>query len=410
MHQPLKPLFVLLFFFYSCTPSLETQQSSFQLGSFSAFAELVNSGTKKLALSTPLSSEHMEVFLPLAQKEADKYGVQIYREKDLLITDLFPKEVALKKEVLILYQGTSLDEYLTLKADKELMVIAGTYKDKSREEIARRFGRLLSYTPYGINKLLSQQTDFRSMSNFGIRASNVFLYYKDLDRATRFYQGTLGLELIADYQMASIFRLAVDSYLILVDESKGMHGPGKPKTVALALLTDQLDEWWNYLNREKVAIKYGYKPKMGGAHDGFVAIDPEGYLLEFERFKQHPENETFIPLLNKNQSIYSKSDSGKIPKGLGFHSSITWLYYKDMLEIQGFYEEVLGLKMVADQGWTKIYQVSKGGFIGLVDECRGMHTFSEEKAVTVSFLLEDLEGYFNYVKAQKPFELKTEYL
>jgi len=39
------------------------------------------------------------------------------------------------------------------------------------------------------------------------------------------------------------------------------------------------------LNGEKnVAIKYTLKVKPDGAHDGFVAVDPEGYLLEFEMF------------------------------------------------------------------------------------------------------------------------------
>lgn len=403
-------LLSLLSISLSCSESERNTQEAFRLGSLSGFAELVNSGTKQLALSSPLSPAEMDAFFPKAKIEADKYQVQLYREKDLLRTDLFPENVALNKEVLLLYQGTTLDEYEQLKADKKALVEQNAYKGEARTSIARRFGRLLSYTSAGMNKLLAQQTAFRSMADFGIEASNVFLYYKDLNRATQFYKETLGLELLADYQMATIFRLANDSYLILVDESKGMHSAEEPKTVALALLTEQLDEWWEYLNQEKVEIKYGYKPKVGGAHDGFVAIDPEGYLLEFERFKQHPENERFVPLLNKNTTIPSQNAKGKFPKGMGFHSSITWLYYKDMLGMQQFYEETLGLTLVADQGWTKIYQVSSGGFIGLVDECRGMHSFSEKKAVNISFLLEDLEGYFNYVKAQAPFTLRSEKL
>ena len=82
--------------------------------------------------------------------------------------------------------------------------------------------------------------------------------------------------------------------------TKGMHTADEPKTVALALLTEQLKEWYEYLESKKVPIKYTYKE--GAAHDGFVAIDPEGYLLEFERFNQHPENEKFIPILHNNKA------------------------------------------------------------------------------------------------------------
>ena len=116
----------------------------------------------------------------------------------------------------------------------------------------------------------------------------------------------------------------------------------------------------------------------------------------------------FFPILNENKTISSPSDKNKkVPQGLGFHSSITWLYYKDILSMQRFYEEVLGLEIVADQGWTKIYKVTNTGYVGLVDERRGMHQFTEDKGVTVSFILDDLESWFDYVSEHQPFELRS---
>lgn len=263
-----------------------------------------------------------------------------------------------------------------------------------------------------INKKKIKKTKEKSMAitmnDFGIRASNLFLYYKDLDKASGFYSKTLGLEMVADYEMAMIFRITTDSYLILVDATKGMHTAEEPKTVALALLTDQLDEWYAYLKEMDVNIKYDYKPKEGSPHDGFVIYDPEGYLLEFERFNNHPENEKFIPLLDQNNTITAPShQENTVPPGLGFKSTITWLYYKDIVAMQEFFEEVLGLEFIVDQGWTKIYQVSKSGFIGLVDEKKGMHAFTQEKAVNVSFILDDLEAWFDYAKKNKVFELRS---
>ena len=78
-----------------------------------------------------------------------------------------------------------------------------------------------------------------------------------------------------------------------------------------------------------------------------------------------------------------------------------------MLALQNFYEDVMGLELAADQGWTKIYRATDSGYIGLVDERRGMNNYADEKAVTVSFFMNDLQGWFEYVKKHRPFELRN---
>ena len=72
--------------------------------------------------------------------------------------------------------------------------------------------------------------------------------------------------------------------------------------------------------------------------------------MEFEMFKTHKENEPFKALLAQNEEV--KTSVFFNEEQLGFHGSITWLYHKDMLKIQNYYEDVLGLDLVADQGWT----------------------------------------------------------
>ena len=387
--------------------SEDMKEQSYKLGGIGAFGEMVNAGVKQLALSATLSSEEMDAFLPEAEKVAEKNNVLLYRESDLIVTDLFPADIAKDKEVLLIYQGTTKDQYLQLKADKDKLMKAAKYQGDEREQLARRFGRMLSYSPSKINQLLSENTSFRTMKSFGVKATNLFLYYKDLDAATRFYTQTLGFELLSDYTMAKILRMTKDSYLILVDATKGMHTADEPKTVAVALLTNQLEDWYNYLKSSGVKIKYDYKSKEGSAHDGFVAIDPEGYLLEFETFKQHPENELFIPRLAAAE-VVAASQNSNVPEGLGFNSTITWLYYKDMQAMEKFYQEVMGLPLIVDQGWAKVYQASETGYIGLVDERRGMHNFSDKKAVNVSFIMQDLDGWFNYAKENKVFPLRSE--
>ncbi|MBK6489507.1 MAG: VOC family protein [Gemmatimonadetes bacterium] len=374
------------------------------LGGIGSFGELVNSGVKTLALSAVLPAAEMDRLFPEAERVAERNKVQLYRESDLLVTDLFPADVATGKDVLLIYQGSTKDAYLRLKADADSLRKAGLYEGKAREAIARRFGRMLSYPTWRINELLAEQGEFRTLRDFGIRASNLFLYYRDLDRATEFYRGTLGMELVADYDMARIFRMTEDSYLILVDATKGMHTADEPKSIAVALVTDQLEQWHAYLATKGIAPKSTFAPKPGRAHDGFVIEDPEGYLLEFERFNQHPENEHLVPQLAQTKVL--RGPASTVPDGLGFNATVTWLYYRDMQAMQTFYEEVMGLKLVVDQGWAKVYRGSRTGYVGLVDERRGMNRWSEKKAVNVSFIIDDIDGWFNYVKAHDTFPLR----
>ena len=192
-----------VFLLFSCANNdSKTDKFSYNLGVIGAFSELVNSGTKQLALSATLTSEEMDAFIGEAYEVASKHNVSIYRESDLIVTNLFPADIAKDLDVLLLFQGTTLDEYHALKAEIENLESEGTYNLEAQIEISRRFGRMLSYSPRKINTLISQNTSFRTMDDFGITAHNVFLYYKDVEKATEFYSKTLGMEVVADYTFA----------------------------------------------------------------------------------------------------------------------------------------------------------------------------------------------------------------
>lgn len=147
-----------------------------------------------------------------------------------------------------------------------------------------------------------------------------------------------------------------------------------------------------------------YSPTEGSPHDGFVVVDPEGYYLEFERFNAHPENERFTPLLEGLESLYPTPDSRtkRLPI-LGIKATVLWLYSHDVHAMSDFYENVMGFDLVVDQGWAMIHQSSSSGFIGPVDGARGMHTWTEEKAVMVSLLTTDIDGWFAYLGEKENF-------
>lgn len=251
-------------------------------------------------------------------------------------------------------------------------------------------------------------SDGQAVAARGIEANNAFFYYADVEAAAEFYTQTLGIRLAADYGFAKILQIAETSYLTLVDAERGMHSAEEPKTVALALLTDQLDEWWDYVSGLDIELRStGYSPTEGSAHDGFVAIDPEGYLLEFERFNPHPENDRFIPLLDAATTMPVGGAAADAPGDLGFKATVLWLYYRDIPGLMRFYEDQIGLEMVVDQGLAQIYPTSRTGYIGLVDETRGMHSYTEDKAVTVSFLTDDLDAWFEHARSGA-FELRSD--
>ncbi len=69
-------------------------------------------------------------------------------------------------------------------------------------------------------------------------------------------------------------RVTSSTYLTLVDAAQGMHSADEPKSVTLALVTDEVKGWYDYLFVTGVSMHKGYTPKPGRNHDGFVALDP----------------------------------------------------------------------------------------------------------------------------------------
>ena len=97
----------------------EIEKRSFALGAIAAFSEMVDLGIKKLGFSTTLTTDEADDLLGEAEKLAARYDVKLYREKDLIVTDLFSADIAIGREVLIIYSGDDINDYLDLKKMKE---------------------------------------------------------------------------------------------------------------------------------------------------------------------------------------------------------------------------------------------------------------------------------------------------
>ena len=133
---------------------------SYELGAADCFCEMVRAGVKRLALAHPCDSpEERDQYLPYFEELCRKYGVKLYVEDEAFLTDLFPLSLNQGKYNALFYQeGSALQEYLALKGEKKAALAQGTY-GQARRDIAWRFGKLLSYTDEGIQRLLESNTE-----------------------------------------------------------------------------------------------------------------------------------------------------------------------------------------------------------------------------------------------------------
>lgn len=79
---------------------------------------------------------------------------------------------------------------------------------------------------------------------------------------------------------------------------------------------------------------------------------------------------------------------------------ITWLYYDDLPKAMKFYEKTMGFKMVVDQGWSKIYKIRDGAYLGLVDGEKGYHRASKTKPVIICLNVYNAEYWFKKLQAK----------
>ena len=132
-------------------------ERSYNLGILGGFSEVVRLGVKKLALSEVMSPGEMDAIMDDAAVIAERNQVKMWRETDFLVTDLYPADVADGKHVLLIYTGDTKIQYVKIKSDKAALQAAGNYVGKAREDIARRFGKLLSYPDEVIDDLLARE-------------------------------------------------------------------------------------------------------------------------------------------------------------------------------------------------------------------------------------------------------------
>jgi len=136
----------------------EIDWRSYQLGVIAAFAEVVDNGCKRLALSSPMTGEQFDSVIEDIREIAAKRDLILYVDDDFLETILFDHEPIRGKTVVhIVADQATVDEYLGLKEKKRGHAEAGTLTDDVEHEVAWGLGRLLSYDDDSIKGLLEKR-------------------------------------------------------------------------------------------------------------------------------------------------------------------------------------------------------------------------------------------------------------
>jgi len=132
------------------------------VGEIKAWCEAARSEAKDMSLSAPFHPEDYEFLLAKMEKLAQENEVNFYLEKSLLTTDLFADVDMTDRWVFIIFKKEHIiEKYLDLKTEKENLEAHGKYVGRSREEIARKMGKLLGYSDSYTMQLLLMMTKGR---------------------------------------------------------------------------------------------------------------------------------------------------------------------------------------------------------------------------------------------------------
>ena len=93
------------------------------------------------------------------------------------------------------------------------------------------------------------------------------------------------------------------------------------------------------------------------------------------------------------------------------YASITFLTYEDLESGIRFYGETLGLPLIEDQGWAKVYRISGSACVGLVSARGKTPTTPVGSGVLLSIVLvdvEDVDAWYKRLRDEPDIEITSE--
>ena len=112
-----------------------------------------------------------------------------------------------------------------------------------------------------------------------IDSTITFLRVSDIERSHTFYAGGLGLDLVLDQGGCRIYRITDTSYLgVCVRDTAGSSG------VVYTIVTDDVDGWHRRFTNAGAEVDGPPRDNAEYRIYHFFANDPDGHLLEVQRF------------------------------------------------------------------------------------------------------------------------------
>ena len=108
-----------------------------------------------------------------------------------------------------------------------------------------------------------------------------FLYCEDLTKTAPFYEDVLGFELALDQGTCRIYHITGrKAYFGLCERAT----PREKNGVIFTIVTQDVDAWYERITSHGIECEYA--PRFNETYNiyHFFVKDPEGYLLEFQRF------------------------------------------------------------------------------------------------------------------------------
>ena len=108
-----------------------------------------------------------------------------------------------------------------------------------------------------------------------------FIYVDDLERSSEFYADTLGLVLVLEQAHCRIYQVSASGFIGIC---RSGDRPTTPKGVILTLVRDDVDGFCRQLVARGVELEKGPASNERFAIYHAFLRDPDGYLIEVQRF------------------------------------------------------------------------------------------------------------------------------
>lgn len=111
-----------------------------------------------------------------------------------------------------------------------------------------------------------------------------FIYCEDMDKTAPFYEKVLGLELALDQGSCRIYHIVGHKAYLGICEG----GKREKDGVIFTLVSQDVDAWYERLCSQGIACEHPPRENPTYRIYHFFVRDPDGYLLEVQRFLDAP--------------------------------------------------------------------------------------------------------------------------